>query len=59
MWRHAMSNRTLFDPPTAAPLVDRGDARRENLLKHLWPTSAEMGRRAGDLTENPAQWTKA
>lgn len=53
-----MSNRTSFDPPSV-DTNDRANARREMLLAQRWPTSADVGRSAGGLTENPAQWTKA
>lgn len=49
-----MSNRAPSDPLQADPT----QARRESLLRQGWPTSADVGRRAGDLSDNPAQWAK-
>ncbi|HEY4144769.1 hypothetical protein [Pinirhizobacter sp.] len=41
----------------AAP-ADPADARRTTLLALNWPTSIEVGRRAGSTSRNVAQWAK-
>lgn len=52
-----MSNGIPFDPSAVGP-ADRANARREMLLAQRWPTSADVGRSAGGLAVNPAQWAK-